>query len=314
MNSLRLTGLVAATHTPFQPDGSLHLAIVERQAEHLLRNGVRFAFIGGTTGECHSLSLEERRQLARCWIEVARGTPLNVVVHVGANCLADARALASQAGELGAVAIAALAPSYFKPRTVEALTACCADIASAAPATPFYYYDIPSMTGVSLPMPEFLARARERIPTLAGVKFSNADLMAYQLCLHTAGGAFDVPYGTDEWILAALALGARGAVGSTYNFAAPIYHRLIAAFAAGDLTAARREQFRSVQLVQTLARYGYLSASKVVMRLVGVDVGPARLPLVNLTENEVSALRAELETLGFFDWLSQPPSSGASSP
>lgn len=138
--------------------------------------------------------------------------------------------------------------------------------------------------------------------------------MANPLCLHTAGGAFAVPYGTDEWILAALALGARGAVGSTYNFAAPIYHRLIAAFAAGDLAAAQQEQFRSVQLVQTLARYGYLSASKVVMRWVGVDVGPARLPLVNLTENEVSALRAELETLGFFDWLSQPLSSGTSSP
>jgi N-acetylneuraminate lyase len=64
-------------------------------------------------------------------------------------------------------------------------------------------------------MPEFLAQARDRIPTLAGIKFTNSDLMAYQLCLHADGGRFDVPYGTDEWLLAALALGAQGAVGSS---------------------------------------------------------------------------------------------------
>ena len=202
-----LHGLVPAAHTPFLADGSLNLAMVERQAAHFLANHVKTVFVGGSTGECHSLTLEERRQLAQRWSEVVRGTGLKLVVHVGANCLADSRTLAAQAESLQAVAISALAPSYFRPRDVEALIACCADVASAAPGTPFYFYDIPGMTGVNLSMPDFLARAPERIPTLAGIKFTNSDLMSYQLCLRTHDGRFDVPYGTDEWLLAACALG-----------------------------------------------------------------------------------------------------------
>src|SRR5436309_15547312 len=129
-----ITGLVAATHTPFHADGSLNLAVVEKQAAHLLANDVKFAFICGTTGESHSLTIDERRALAVRWMEVARGSELKVIVHVGTNCLPDARVLAAQAQSLGAAAMSALAPSYFKPRGVAALVDCCAEIASAAPA------------------------------------------------------------------------------------------------------------------------------------------------------------------------------------
>lgn len=298
-----LFSLVAATHTPFHPDGSLHLGIVEKQAAHLLKQGVRFAFIGGTTGESASLTVEERLALTQRWMEATRGTDLRVVVHVGANCLADARALAAQAGQLGAAAISALAPSYFKPRSLDLLIACCADIAAAAPATPFYYYDIPVLTGVSFPMTDFLAQAPARIPTLAGLKFTNPDLMAYQLCLRVAGGKWDLPFGVDEHFLGALAMGAQGAVGSGYNFAAPIYLRLMKAFAAGDLATARTEQFRGVQLVQLLAGHGYMGAAKAVMGMLGVEVGPPRLPNASLTADQVRTLRGQLETLGFFDWI-----------
>jgi N-acetylneuraminate lyase len=113
-----ITGLVAATHTPFHSDGSLNLAVVETQAAHLLANGVNRAFIGGTTGESHSLSLAERRALTERWMDVTKGSDLKVIVHVGANCLGDVRDLAAQAQALGAEAISALTPSYFKPRDV----------------------------------------------------------------------------------------------------------------------------------------------------------------------------------------------------
>jgi N-acetylneuraminate lyase len=298
-----LTGLVAAVHTPFHADGSLRLDVVEAQAAHLQAHGIGLAFVGGTTGEGPSLSLEERTALARRWIEVVRGTGLGVVVHVGSNCLADARALAKQAGETGALAVSAFAPSYFKPRDVDALVACCADVASAAPRTPFYFYDIPALTGVSLSMPDFLEQAGGRIPTLAGLKFTSPDLMAYQRCLRAGDGAFDVPWGNDETLLAALALGARGAVGSTYNFTAPLYHRMLRAFAAGDLAAARTEQVRSAEIVRLLSGYGYMGAAKAVMTMLGVDVGPARLPNSSLSAAQADELPGRLESLGFFDWI-----------
>jgi N-acetylneuraminate lyase len=299
----KLTGLVVAVHTPFLPDGQLNLAAVERQAEHLHGQGVRIVFIGGTTGESHSLSVDERMALTCRWSEVFRGSGLRLVVHVGSNCLADARTLAAHAQDLGAEAIAALAPSYFKPRTLDDLIACCAQIAGAAPQLPFYYYDIPVLTGVRFSMPEFLAIASRRIPTLAGIKFTNQDMMVYQQCLHAAEGRFDIPWGVDEQLLAALAMGATGAVGSSYNFAAPLYLRLMAAFAAGDLQAARVEQFRSVQLIDLLAGYGYMAAAKATMGFLGVDVGPARLPLTSLSPEAVGRLRVDLERLGFFVWI-----------
>jgi N-acetylneuraminate lyase len=298
-----LHGLVAATHTPFAASGVLNLDVVEAQADHLLRTGVSAAFIGGTTGESHSLTVEERLALARRWSEVVRGSSLRLVVHVGANCLADARTLAAQAQDLGADAISALAPCYFKPKTLDDLVACCAEVAAAAPGLPFYHYDIPGMTGIPFPMPAFLERAAERIPTLAGVKFSNPDLMAYQRCLRSGGGRFDMPFGIDECLLAALSLGCRGGVGSSYNFAAPIYLRLIDAFNRGDLETAREEQFRSVQVIQLLAEYGYFAASKAVMTMLGVPVGTPRLPNAALKPGQHEELQERLTAMGFFEWV-----------
>lgn len=305
MNGKRheLTGLVAATHTPFHADGSLNLAAVERQAHHLEAGGVGAVFVGGTTGESASLTVEERLRLSERWAAVLRGSPMRLVVHVGANCLADSRALAAQAERIGASAISALAPSYFKPRSLDVLVACCAEVASAAPATPFYYYDIPVLTGVAFPMVDFLERAPERIPTLAGLKFTNPDLMSYQFCLRAGGGRWDLPFGVDEHFLGALAMGATGAVGSGFNFAAPIYRRLIDAFGRGDLVAARMEQFHGAQLVQVLARHGYMAAAKATMGFLGVEVGSPRLPNASLDAAQQAVLREELERLGFFEWV-----------
>lgn len=299
----RLSGLVAATHTPFHSDGSLNLAIIEKQAAHLQAMGVGHAFIGGTTGESSSLTLEERRALAVRWFEVTESSALKVIVHVGSNCLDDARVLAAQAQELGAVAVSALAPSYFKPGSVTTLVESMGQIASAAPELPFYYYEIPTMTGIALSPSEFLAQAAERIPNLAGIKFTSSNLMEYQLCRASHDGAFDIPFGFDEMMLGALALGATGAVGSSFNFAGPIYNRLIGAFHQGDLGSARKEQMRSVRLIQKLAARGYMGAAKAVMKMLGVDVGPPRLPCGRLDADQTKALCSELEQMGFFDWV-----------
>lgn len=299
----RIQGLVAATHTPFHADGSLNLAIVEKQAEHLTRNGVAIAFIGGTTGESSSLTVEERKALSARWLEVCKGSTLKVIVHTGANCLPDACALAKQAQELGAYATSALAPSYFKPQSIAALVDSMAAIAESAPDLPFYYYEIPSMTGLTLSPSAFLAEAADRIPNLAGLKFTSSNLMEYQLCTHFREGAFDVPFGFDEMLLAALALGTKGAVGSSFNFAAPIYLKVIDAFNKGDLTTAREWQFKSVQLIQILAGYGYMAAAKATMKMLGVEVGSPRLPSVPLSAEKLENLQRDLTQLGFFDWI-----------
>ena len=303
MQRIKLPGLIAATHTPFTSDGALNLPVVEKQAAHLVQNGIQTAFICGSTGESHSLTTAERILMAERWANVTKGSSLRFIVHVGSNNVMDARELAAHAEKCGALAISALAPSYFKPRTLPDLVQWCAAIAATAPSTPFYFYDIPALTGVQFSMPAFLDAAARQVPTLNGIKFTNYDLASFQTCLHQQGGAFDIPWGVDEFLLGALALGATGAVGSSYNFAAPIYHHLLQNFSAGKLDAARDAQFRSVRLITLLAGYGYLSAAKAVMRMLGVDVGPARLPNSNLSTEQTARLRQDLEQLGFFEWI-----------
>jgi N-acetylneuraminate lyase len=211
--------------------------------------------------------------------------------------------LASHAEGHKVRAIAALSPSYFKPNSVMELIDAMAAIASAASQTPFYFYDIPGMTQVRLSMPEFLEHAPARIPNLAGLKFTNEDFTSLQRCLYSNEGRWNILWGVDEALLGALSFGVLGAVGSSYNFAAPIYQRVMAAFAVGDWETARHEQFRAVEIIQLLASFGYLPAAKRVMDWLGVPVGGTRLPLKNLSDEQAGRLQVALQQIGFFDSL-----------
>ncbi len=113
----------------------------------------------------------------------------------------------------------------------------------------------------------------------------------------------DMLWGCDEELLDGLELGCRGAVGSSYNFAAALYHRVLAAHAAGDLDEARRRQKLSLQMIETIAARGYMHSAKAVMNMAGVDCGPARPPLPQVSDTDRETLRSELEALGFFDWI-----------
>src|SRR5436190_225761 len=302
MNFTPLQGLIAAPFTAFNNDGALNLAAIEKQAEALVKNRVSGAFICGTTGEGLSLTTQERLQVADRWRAVV-GKNLRLIIHVGANSIEDCRALAQHAQKIGADAISAFAPSFFKPGSIDDLVNFCATVAEAAPAVPFYYYHIPSMTGVNLDMVNFLAAASNRIPNLVGIKFTHENLMEFLACERIENGRFDMVYGRDEALLAGLATGARAAIGSTYNLAAPIYNRLIAAFNKGDLAAAQDEQYRGVQLIRLLVSYGFLPAAKAATSMLGVDLGPTRTPLRALNSDQTKKLRADLEQLGFFEWL-----------
>ena len=300
---LRLTGLIAAPHTPMHADGSLNPAMIAQQAALLQESGVRGAFIGGTTGESLSLTVTERMSVTEAWRDAVHGK-MPIVVHVGCNSLPDARSLASHAAQCGADAIAVMAPNFFKPE-LDDLIAYCAAIGEAAPKTPLYYYDIPTMTGVSIPTARFLEQAAKSIPTLHGIKFTNNDLMTLQECL--ALESFDIVFGYDELLLAGLTLGVRGAVGSTYNFAAPLYLRIFDAFERGDLVTARKAQLQSVQMIRVLQEFGFSRASKAMMRLLGVDCGPVRLPLRAMTEAEVREMWRRLQGMdGFSRALPEP--------
>ena len=301
--STRFRGLVAAPFTPFHADRSLNLDVIPAYARFLRDNGVGAAFVCGTTGEGLSLTLEERLRIAERWVACADDR-LRVIVHVGHTCLADARTLTAHAAKIGASAVSALTPCFFKPRNNAEVVNWCEAVASAAPALPFYYYNIPSMTGIDYPVVDFLAQAQDRIPSLAGVKYTHENLPDYKACVAFAQGRYDILFGRDELLLEGTDAGALGAVGSTYNYAAPLYLRLLAARTAGLATEARALQDAAIKMIAICNGIGvtHLAASKALMAMLGVDCGPVRLPLAQPDATQLATLRTRLNEIGFFDF------------
>jgi N-acetylneuraminate lyase len=301
--STRFRGLVAAPFTPFHADRSLNLDVIPAYARFLRDNGVGAAFVCGTTGEGLSLTLEERLRIAERWVACADDR-LRVIIHVGHTCLADARTLTAHAAKIGASAVSALTPCFFKPRNNAEVVNWCEAVASAAPALPFYYYNIPSMTGIDYPVVDFLAQAQARIPSLAGVKYTHENLPDYKACVAFAQGRYDILFGRDELLLEGTDAGALGAVGSTYNYAAPLYLRLLAARAAGQATEARTLQDTAIKMIAICNGIGvtHLAASKALMAMLGVDCGPVRLPLAQPDATQLATLRTRLNEIGFFDF------------
>jgi N-acetylneuraminate lyase len=142
------------------------------------------------------------------------------------------------------------------------------------------------MPAIALSMPRFLAEAAGRIPGLAGIKFTFEALADYQQCLEFAGGRYDVLWGRDEMLLGALATGARGTVGSTYNIAAPLFLDVMRAFRQGDPVTARALQAKAAGMIAEMAASGsFFAALKEVLREQGVPIsGRVRLPLPPLDE------------------------------
>lgn len=299
MTQQKTEGLIAATFTPMQANGGLDLNKIAPMVDNLIANGVKGIFICGSTGEGPSLTTAERKLLAEAFIQAA-AKRIRVFVHVGHNSIAEAKDLAAHAQRSGADYISATPPCYFKIKSIQALEACLAEIASGAPELPLYYYNIPALTGADLDMAELLRRAEVSLPTLAGIKYTTPLIHEYQACLNFEHKKYDLLYGTDEMLLSALAAGAKGFIGSTYNFAAPIYRKLQYSFDHHDLDAAQNRQMKSVRMVQVINKYGGLPAQKAIMKLIGMDCGPVRLPLLKLKSGEFEAIERELREIDFF--------------
>lgn len=306
----KIQGLIAATFSTFHEDSSLNLAQIPAIVDRLVEDGLKGIFICGTNGEGPNLTVAERMAVAETYMASAKGRLL-VFVHVGHTSIAECRALAAHAEQIGADAVSAVAAFYFKPANVANLVASMAQIAAAAPNTPFYYYHIPALTGVGMDMLEFLQLGEQQIPSLAGIKYTATTIHEYQACLNYKGGKFDVLYGYDELLLPALAVDAKGAVGSTYNFAAPKYLRVMELFGSGQLDEARQLQLLLVNMIREMVKFSPIPAQKAIMEMLGFDLGPTRLPLVPLTAQEKVQLRQQLEAIGFFEALKGIRSAGS---
>jgi len=280
----KLTGLIAAPHTPFTADGSVNYPVIDQIATHLIEQGVKGAYVCGTTGEGIHCSVDERKKIAESWVS-ASGGKLSITLHTGALSIADSLELSRHAETLDIFATSVIGPCFFKPGNIDDLVEYCRINAAAAPSKGFYYYHS-GMSGVNLDMEQFLQVAADKIPNLTGMKFNSSDMYEYQRCVRVNNGQFDIPFGVDEFLPAGLACGAVGAVGSTYNYAAPLYHRLIDSFNRGDQQDVAACMDKVIAIIRVLVQYGGVAAGKVAMKLHGIDVGDPRRPLRPMTEQQ----------------------------
>ena len=269
--------LIAAAHTAFDNQGRVNLSVIEKQAQHILQNGMDTAFVIGSTGEFCSLSIQERKEIAQTWVKIARDK-LKIMVHVGHNSLVDACELARHAAKLQVTAIAANAPHYYRPGSLADLINFYQKLVASAADTPFYFYHIPTITGVDFPMVEFMKQASERIPNFAGIKYTGMNIVEYHQCLNFDRERFQIFYGNDEQLLLPLSMGATGAVGSTFNYAAPLYWKLIKAFSQDNHKDIEEASAQIFALIGILFEFGVLPGGKAIMGLLGVDCGTPRPP------------------------------------
>ncbi|XP_025956747.2 N-acetylneuraminate lyase isoform X2 [Dromaius novaehollandiae] len=295
----KLQGLVAATVTPMTPDGQINLSVIRQYVDYLVsKQNVKNIFVNGTTGEGLALSVQERKQLAEEWVHQGKDKLDHVIIHVGALSLLESQELARHAAAIGASGIAVMAPFFFKPTNKDELIAFLRAVASEAPAVPFYYYHIPPLTGVKIRVEELLDGIKEQIPTFQGVKFSDTDLLDLAQCINKNDREeFVFLYGVDEQLLSALAIGANGAVGSTYNYLGQKNNMMLQAFAQHDLALARKYQFLTGEFLNFVIKLGFgVAQTKAVMTFVsGIPMGPPRLPLVQASEEFITKAKAKLD-------------------
>ncbi len=292
---MQIQGIIPAVHTAFDERGELDAARQAVLVDRLISQGVHGLFVGGSTGEFPLLSTAERERLLDSVLEAARGR-VPVIAHAGAMDPRDSLHLAARARQAGASAVSCLPPLYYRPRDPEILAHFRA-VAEAAAPLPFFGYHIPELTGV--PFRESLIPGLLSIPNFAGLKWSDPDLFGLERAASAFGDRASVLSGKDEVLIAALSLGARGAIGSTYNFLAPWFVEVRERFLRGQVAEARALQSRAGRVIAVvLAWDGGPSSSKAATRWAGSDCGEPRLPLRRLSSAERKTFEAEIEAAG----------------
>ncbi len=293
----KFEGLIAAPFTPMDEKGEVLYGEIPAYCDFLVKNRVVGAFINGSTGEGVSLTPKERMMITETWVKAALGKEIKVINLVGGTSWKEVAENAVHSADCGADAIAIVAPYYFKPAEAVQLAEFCALVASAVPGLPVYFYHIPVLTGCTVNMIDFLTEAAPLIPNLAGIKYTHEDFMDFLSCIHFMDGKYDLMWGRDENMLSALVLGCRSGVGSTFNYAAPLYYSMIDAFDRGDLPAARKLQQQSIDMIRLLGKYGGIATGKAYMHYLGFSFGNFRLPVKNMTAEMFEKFRTDVQAL-----------------
>jgi 4-hydroxy-tetrahydrodipicolinate synthase len=288
--NLVLGQILTAVVTPFAEDGSVNLDAFKRLCVHLVENGSDGVVVAGTTGEAPTLSDEERLDLFAAAIE-AVGDRADVVAGTGTYSTAHSVHLTREANKLGVDAFLVVTPYYNKP-PVRGIVAHF-DAIAAVTDKPIVVYNIPQRVVINLE-PDTLAELAE-IPNVQYVKQATTDLDQARRVVSESG--LILLAGGDELLLPFLELGAKGGILVYTHIVGPRVRELVTRFADGDAEGAREIEKELAPIIEALSVANPIPV-KAALNMLGHEVGCHRLPLVEATEAEKTALRGALERAG----------------
>lgn len=288
MNLNKYKGVFPAFYACYDDKGNISAEGTKQFVEFLIEKGVAGLYVGGSSGECIYLSVEERKKTLEAVMEAAKGR-ITIIAHVACNNTKDSCELARHAESLGVDAVAAIPPIYFK-LPEKAIAKYWNDISAAAPNTDFVIYNIPQLAGVALTLSLFDEMLKN--PKVIGVKNSSMPIQDIQMFKRQAkinGREIVVFNGPDEQFVGGRLIGADGGIGGTYGVMPELFVKLNQLLEKGDFENAGKLQDDIDEVIYTMCSTKgnmYATAKAALKLIAGLELGGVRAPLLNLEDGD----------------------------
>jgi len=293
MKKLVFTGAGVAIVTPFRSDFSVNYEKLAELIDWQIARGSDAVIICGTTGESPTLSPEEHAECIRFAVKQTAGR-VPVIAGTGSNDTAFALRLSLEAEEAGADALLMVTP-YYNKTSQAGLVAHFTHVADRV-KTPIILYNVPSRTGLNIQPETYAALGKHE--NIVGIKEAGGDISAVAKTIALCGDSMTLYSGNDDQITALVALGGKGVISTISNVAPEIAHAIAAKGVAGDIAASAALQLEWLDLCNDLFCDVNPIPVKAAMNMMGLDVGPCRLPLCEMSEANKAKLRATLQRHG----------------
>lgn len=290
MKNTIFEGVATALVTPMNQDGSINFDRLKTLIDEQIQAGVPALVICGTTGESATMTLEEHSKVIRFAIECANGR-VKIIAGAGSNDTACAADLAKEAEEAGADALLIVTP-YYNKATQNGLVAHYKYIAERV-SLPIILYNVPSRTGVNI-KPETYAKLAD-IDNIVAIKEANGDISSIVKTRLLCGDKLDIYSGNDDQIVPIMALGGKGVISVLSNVMPKETVELCDKMLNGDLEGAAAMQIELSSLIDALFIEVNPIPCKEAMNLMGMNMGPVRLPMTPMEESTKSVLIKELK-------------------
>lgn len=284
------TGISCAIVTPFRRDKSIDYEAMEKMIERQIEGGVRAITVCGTTGEAATLSADEHFSLVRFTVEAVRGR-IPVIAGNGSNCTSHAIELTHAVCEAGCDALLTVTPYYNKANR-EGLVRSFCDIADAG-SVPTILYNVPSRTGISIPLPVYKDLCRhERI---VGVKDAGGNIKESMALISSLSDMLDVYCGNDDILFPMLSLGCIGGISVAANLIPTEMQTICDLYFSGRSDQSRELQYKLYDLIEALFCEVNPIPLKYALQQIGICEGDMRLPLYEADCESKSKIRAVLK-------------------